>query len=251
MADPGSDLFVGTSGFSYDDWKGVLYPDGLPRNRWLEHYAARFRALEANVSFYRLPNAKLVQSWVRRAPPGFRIAFKMHRAATHFRRLVCPGAAASAQSLLERIEPLGAHLGPVLLQVPPNLHRDLSRLDTFLNELPSDFRYALEVRHPSWWEDPDRLRDTLARHRVAWVRAHSTTLETPPLNPTDFTYYRFHGTAGFAYGQYRDALRPFAEEMAGDLARGRTVWAFFNNTMGGDGVADAQRLRAWLEPDRG
>jgi len=83
MEGPHSELFVGTSGFSYDDWKGVLYPEALPRNRWLEHYAARFRALEANHSFYRLPSATLIRSWVRRAPPGFRIAFKMHRAATH------------------------------------------------------------------------------------------------------------------------------------------------------------------------
>lgn len=127
-------LFVGTSGWQYKDWRGVLYPDGVPMRLWLEEYAARFATVEINNAFYRLPSRETFESWRERTPPDFVVALKASRYLTHIKRLRDP--AEPVDRLMGHAAGLGDRLGPVLLQLPPTLHADPALLDECLGRFP-------------------------------------------------------------------------------------------------------------------
>ncbi len=142
-------LLVGTSGWQYKDWRGVLYPPGLPVRLWLEEYAAAFPTVEVNNAFYRLPSRETFASWRERTPPGFVAAVKASRYLTHVKRLRDPEE--PVERLMSRATALGDRLGPVLLQLPPTLQADPALLDACLRCFPESTRVAVEPRHPSWW----------------------------------------------------------------------------------------------------
>src|SRR5438045_7426899 len=132
-------LFVGTSGWVYKGWAGSFYPRDLPARRQLEYYASQFKTVEINATFYRLPTEKAASAWHESAPPGFIYAVKGSRFITQMKKLnVEPG---SIKIFFDRIRPLQEHLGPILWQLPPNLHKDTQRLDKFLRQLPKRYRY--------------------------------------------------------------------------------------------------------------
>lgn len=143
---------VGTSGFSFDEWKGSFYPEDLPGNRMLAFYAERLGAVEINNTFYRLPAASVLEGWARQTPPTFRFSIKASRRITHLKRL--RDAADETTYLMDTVRALGDRLGVVLFQLPPNLKADIDRLAEFLSLLPADVRSAFEFRHPSWLEEP-------------------------------------------------------------------------------------------------
>ena len=128
------DAYVGSSGFSYDFWRGSFYPDDLPADSMLGFYARSFRAVEINNTFYRMPKADVMRRWAECVPAGFRFTIKASRRITHMSRL--KDAADNVAYLYKQLEPLSAHLGPVLYQCPPNLKKDTDRLRAFLGVMP-------------------------------------------------------------------------------------------------------------------
>ena len=152
-------LSVGTSGYSYKEWKGPFYPEKLPAKDMLRFYAEKLPAVEINNTFYRLPKESVLENWSEQVTEGFRFSIKASRRITHFKRL--KDAADETGYLLRTIEALGDHLGVVLFQLPPNLKCDLDRFDAFLDILPAGTRAAFEFRHPSWHDEPvvERLRE--------------------------------------------------------------------------------------------
>ncbi len=235
---------VGTSGYQYDHWRGVLYPEGLPKARWLERYVEAFDTLEINNTFYRLPRAEVFASWRRQAPAGFVFAVKMSRFASHMKHLRDPEQ--TIGMLLSRARELGPTLGPILVQLPPRWHADPERLDAFLAAAPRAHRWAVEVRHASWL--CDEVYRVLHRHGAALV-IHDLLPAHPRVITAGWTYTRFHGASverGYA-GAYTDRqLANEARWMDEQLERGRDVYAYFNNDVGGHAVRDASRLRAML-----
>lgn len=149
----GVTLFVGTSGWQYRDWRGVLYPPGVPQRLWLEQYAAAFATVESNNAFYRLPSREVFAAWRERTPADFVVAVKASRFLTHVKRLREP--AEPVQRLLDHAAGLGDRLGPILVQLPPTLRADAGLLDDCLRQFPATVRVAVEPRHESWWT-PDR-----------------------------------------------------------------------------------------------
>ena len=145
------DAYVGSSGFSYDFWRGSFYPTDLPTDGMLGFYAASCRAVEINNTFYRMPKADVMRRWAEVVPPGFRFAIKASRRITHMARL--GDAADNVGYLYRQLEPLGDKRGPVLYQCPPNLTKDADRLRAFLSVLPADGAPVLEFRHASWFDD--------------------------------------------------------------------------------------------------
>ena len=149
---------VGTSGWQYRDWRGVLYPAGVPQRLWLETYAEQFATVENNNSFYRLPTREMFAAWAGRTPDGFVMAVKASRYLTHIRRLKDP--AEPVQRLLDAATGLGDRLGPILLQLPPTWKGDPGLLDDCLAEFgrrgPRGLRVAVEMRHESCWTDEIR-----------------------------------------------------------------------------------------------
>jgi uncharacterized protein YecE (DUF72 family) len=143
-------LWIGTSGYSYREWTGAFYPEGLPAREMLRHYAGRLSAVEINNTFYRLPTVGMLEGWAEQVPADFRFVLKASRRITHFKRL--RDAAEETSYLLRTAGVLGERLGAVLFQLPPDFKKDLSRLEEFLEQLPRT-RAAFEFRHPSWFDD--------------------------------------------------------------------------------------------------
>ena len=233
---------IGCSGWSYRDWRGVVYPAGLPARRWLEHYATLFDTVELNSTFYRLPAERTVEQWAERAPPGFLFAFKLGMFGSH--RMKLRDAASWVPNHLQRARLLGDHLGPTLVQLPPRWGRDVDRLDEFLQTVPVDQRWAVEVRDRSWLHDD--VFATLARYGAA-LCVHDLLADHPFVLTTDWTYVRFHGPHALER-PYHDRytgrrLRAWTSRLGDVLDRGNDVYCYFNNDWHGAAVVDATWLR--------
>ncbi len=144
-------LYVGTSGYSYKEWKGSFYPEKIPAKEMLPYYASRLHAVELNNTFYRLPQQSMVESWRAQVPEDFRFSVKASQRITHFKRL--KDVSSETQFMLETVSGLEDRLGVVLFQLPPNMKKDLERLETFLKDLPANTPAAFEFRHPTWFDD--------------------------------------------------------------------------------------------------
>ncbi len=152
-------LHVGTSGYSYKEWKGNFYPEDLPAKEMLLYYSRRLPAVEINNTFYRLPQATMIENWKEQVPDEFRFSIKATQRITHIKRL--NNVVEETKYLLDTSRLLGECLGVVLFQLPPNMKKDSGRLKSFLELLPSDARAAFEFRHESWFDDEtfDLLRE--------------------------------------------------------------------------------------------
>jgi len=231
---------VGTSGWSYEHWRGVLYPEGLPSKGWLERYAEEFGTVELNATFYRLPAEKTFEGWARRAPAGFIFAVKGSRFITHLRKL--GDVEEPLQTFLRRCRLLREHLGPVLFQLPPSLHRDDDRLERFLALLPDDLSFAVEFRHPSWYADA--VLERLAARGVALCCHDMSGSVSPRVVTAPLAYLRFHGSGTRYGGDYGEAELGEASSFCKRcLAQGREVFAYFNNDAEGYAVVDARLFR--------
>ncbi|MFB7467357.1 DUF72 domain-containing protein [Streptomyces sp. NPDC056224] len=235
-------MLVGTSGWQYKDWRGVLYPPELPQRLWLEEYARQFATVENNNAFYRLPTAEIFGSWRERTPEGFVMAVKASRYLTHLKRLRDPEE--PVHRLMERAAGLGDRLGPVLLQLPPAFREDVGVLDACLGRFPAAVRVAVELRHASWWEAERDLRAVLERHGSAlcWADRWSRPV-TPLWRTASWGYVRFHGGIAEPPPRYgRQALKSWADRIADGWPDEADVYVYFNNDLGGAAVADAVRF---------
>lgn len=180
-------LYVGTSSYSHPEWKGKFYPPDLPGKRMLRFYGERFRTVEINSSFYRLPTASVLEGWAGEVPADFKFALKASRRITHFQRLRDAGELVS--DLFAAAGALKDHLGPLLFQLPPNFKQDLPRLREFLAWLPSRRRTAFEFRHPSWFDDEvlGLLRDGQVSLCIAEAEGD---LKVPFVATADWGYLR-------------------------------------------------------------
>jgi uncharacterized protein YecE (DUF72 family) len=245
-------VFVGTSGWQYRHWRGRFYPQGVPQARWLEHYAARFRTVEVNNAFYRLPEVRTFEDWRDRTPGDFVMAVKASRYLTHIRRLRAPSEPVSL--LLDRARHLGPKLGPVLLQLPANFRADPTALDDTLAQFPSSVRVAFEPRHESW--HTDAVADVLCRRGAAFCLSDTPERRAPLWRTADWGYVRFHrGRARPSPCYGRAALRSWAERLAELFGQGADVFAYFNNDECACALRDARLFalalsRVGLEPTR-
>jgi uncharacterized protein YecE (DUF72 family) len=232
---------VGTSGWSYDHWAGVLYPPGTPTAARLARYAEEFSTVELNASFYHWPARATFAGWRERLPEGFQLSVKASRGLTHARRLADP------EPWVERIvaawEALGPRAAALLLQLPPTMPRDDDRLEHLLALLPDQVRVAVELRHPTWQsEDLYRL---LERHGAASCVMSGAGLPCVLRATAPFVYVRLHGPDPqrlYAGSYSDDDLRWWADRVREWEHMGLEVYAYFNNDEQGFAVHDARRL---------
>ena len=231
-------LYAGTSGYAYPAWKPDFYPEDLPATRFLRHYAGRLNCVEVNYTFRHMPSEKTVASWIESTPPGFLFAIKAHQAITHANRLK-EGAREPTAYFLEKLEPLrdAGRLGPVLLQLPPNLKLDLERLAGFLEVLPRDWRFTFEFRNPSWFVD--EVYALLREHGASLCVAESDELVVPDVVTAGFVYYRLRKPPYDELALAR--LRRRARELVG---AGRDVFLLFKHEEDAGGALEAERLLA-------
>jgi uncharacterized protein YecE (DUF72 family) len=225
-------LSVGTSGFSYAEWKGPFYPAELPASEMLAYYAERLPAVEINNTFYRLPRRSVLEGWAAQVPEGFRFAVKASQRITHLKRL--KDVADETRYLLDVTQALGERLGVVLFQLPPNLKLDLERFDRFLELVPAGSRAAFEFRHVSWADQA--VLDRLRARALAWVVTEQEEGAAPDLLMTaPWTYLRLRRPA-----YARDELAAWAARL-----RARALseaFVFFKHEDAGAGPRLAQEF---------
>jgi uncharacterized protein YecE (DUF72 family) len=233
-------LYLGTSGFGYDEWKGPFYPEKLKQREMLPFYASRFNSVEINYTFRQQPTEKTLATWRDVTPEGFAFTLKAHQRITHWLRLA--GADEAVSAFLDRAKMLGPRLGTILFQCPPNLPYDRQLIEAFLGYLPPTFRYAFEFRHPSWSE----ARSVLASQGAAWCVAETDESPVPgdfAIPPVPFSYLRLRKT------RYEDdELKAWAERIGRVLAQGSDVYCYFKHEEKGAGPVLAERLQTLL-PD--
>lgn len=182
-------VLAGTSGWQYKEWKGSFYPDDMTTDGMLAYYADRFRTVEVNNTFYRMPKDSVLEGWAARVPAGFTFVIKASQRITHHARLG-EKSIDSLDYLLRTATALGDRLGPILFQLPPNMKKDVARLAGFLEHVPPGTRAAFEFRHASWIDDD--VLDLLRTHDIALCIASTGEEETP-----------LHATAGYGYLRLR------------------------------------------------
>ena len=235
-------LRVGTSGWSYNHWKGSFYPDDVSAVGRLAYYAGRFDTVEVNTTFYGLPKPRTIQAWRDSVPSDFCFAVKGSRFVTHMRKLADAGD--EVTTLVERLSPLGGTLGPLLWQLPPFMERDIGLLDSFLGVLPVSLRHAIEFRNETWLERD--VFDVLGSHNAALVNVSGDMLRQDLTRTADFVYVRFHGTTRY-HGSYSETnLKPWVAFLTEQLEDGRDCYAYFNNDAEGNAPNDALRLRGMV-----
>jgi uncharacterized protein YecE (DUF72 family) len=214
-------LHIGTSGWSYASWKPAFFPEKLPSKRFLEFYSTQLNAVELNATFRRMPTASAIAGWVDATPPDFRFAAKAHQSITHIKRL--KEAEEPLRFFLQCLEPMrqSGRLGPVLVQLPPNLKADLGLLENFVRLLPQAYRFAFEFRHESWFAQ--EVYEILKNKNAALCWAESEKITVPKVATADFVYYRFREP------EYSTPnLKQVAQELKQQSAE-RDVYAFFKH----------------------
>ena len=182
-------LLAGTSGYSFKEWKGSFYPADLKADGMLSFYATKFGTLEINNTFYRLPKESVLLEWASQVPDEFSFSIKASQKITHYTRLKAESES-MVQFLLKNTTVLGSRLGPLLFQLPPNLKKDIPRLQNFLTYLPSDRRYTFEFRHESWWDED--VFTVLRDRDIAMCVSESAELTCPVVCTATWGYLRLH-----------------------------------------------------------
>ena len=228
-------IHIGTSGFVYEHWRRRFYPPSA-RGSELELYAQTFDTVELNVTFYRMPPSSTFRSWAARVPEGFLFAVKASRYLTHVRRLREPGP--SVKLLVDRASELGPHLGPILIQLPPDLELDLVALEETLDAFPLGIRLAVEPRHSSWFVED--VRRALTERNMALCVADRRGPITPLWRTADWTYVRFHAGRAAPRSCYgAGELETWAGRLETGWGRDATGFVYFNNDGNGCALRDS------------
>ncbi|MDA4128243.1 MAG: DUF72 domain-containing protein [Thaumarchaeota archaeon] len=240
------ELYVGTSGWSYDEWVGVFYPTSSTTK--LTFYSKIFKTVEVDSTFYAYPSKGLVFGWARHTPPDFVFSVKLPRLITHDKRLELEmGVEADLIRFLGLLRPLitGGKLGPVLIQLPPSFveENDFERVKKFLEILPNDVRFAIEFRHPSWLKES--VWDALRRSNVA-----NTIVDEPLLPPdtvvtSDIAFVRWHGRGNRPWYNYRykdKELSSWVPKVKEVMTKAKKVYGYFNNHFHGFAVENSIKL---------
>jgi uncharacterized protein YecE (DUF72 family) len=197
-------ILVGTSGWSYKEWKGSFYPADLPADDMLRHYASRLPAVEINNSFYRIPREKVLLEWAEQVPSAFRFVLKASRRITHINRLA--PADDSLEYFLRTVNCLGDRMGPTLFQCPPTLRKNLELLRGFLGRVPRTWRAAMEFRHDSWYDD--EVYEALRGHDIALVGVEEDEGAAPLVPTASWGYLRLRKS-----DYVEDELRGWADRV--------------------------------------
>lgn len=231
-----AELYVGTSGYAYKEWKGRFYPPRLPASQMLRFYSQRLTTVEINYTFYRLPAPATLEEWLKATPAHFKFALMANQRITHSQRL--QGSELALRRFLQVATQLALanRLGPILFQLPADFTCDLERLDAFLGLRPRAARFAFHFQHSSWFTD--EVYAMLRRHHTAIALVETDETAPPVVSTADFIYLRLQRAA------YTDAeLKLWKEKLDTWRATGHDVYAYFKPKEPGRGPAYAQCLR--------
>ena len=227
--------WIGTSGFSYPEWKGSFYPEKLPQKKMFGFYVEHFPTVEINNTFYKMPDEALIKGWSESAPAGFRFGLKAPQRITHVARLKDIGD--TVRFFLEKAALLGDKLGPILFQLPPNMKKDAGRLAAFLADIPAGTRAAFEFRNASWFDD--EVFELLKKQNLALCISDSEKISAPFVATADYGYLRLRDEG------YEPADIGRWHELLGEKGANWTdAFVYFKHEDAGKGPAFAKALMA-------
>ncbi len=240
--------FIGCSGYYYNHWKGLFYPEGLPKSKWLVFYSEHFNTVEINNTFYRMPMEKAVRNWHDITPDAFMFSVKGYRYFTHLRKLIIDDAFRDYLGQFMHIAGLlKEKTGPILWQFPGSFRSDSKRLEEFCRALSRDFDHVFEFRHESWFIDP--VYEILEKY------GHSLCIVSAPgsiprvvISTSPAVYLRFHGEGSWYRDNYTDeALEKWKKAL--DKINPATLYAYFNNDVNAFAIHDAKYMSALYSKD--
>ena len=239
---------IGCSGFHYRDWKEVFYPLDMPQRKWFEYYSTRFDTLELNVTFYRFPQLKFLETWYNNSPVNFSFAVKVPRLITHFKQLKdCERLLNDFYSSVR--DGLKDKLGPVLFQLAPKWHYTEERLDLVVSNMRKGFTNVVEFRHETWWNK--KVYQRLKKEGIIFCGISYPTLPDEPVVTNKTAYYRFHGVPQLYYSAYNnDMLKKIADALAADKNI-KNVFIYFNNTATIGAIENAILLTEYVKKFEG
>ena len=236
--------YIGTSGWHYEHWRNRFYPEKLVKPKWLEFYAGHFNTVELNNSFYRLPSEAAFATWRDSSPANFTFAVKVSRFITHIKKL--RNTEEAVENFISKARILGGKLGPLLYQLPPNMHRNDEVLESFVSTLDRGLKHVFEFRHQSWLDDS--VFEILRRYNVGLCVFDMPSFTCPVVATADFAYVRFHGSTGLYWSCYSDEeLADWAKRLVELAVNLKAVYIYFNNDAEAFAVRNAITLRAFLE----
>lgn len=237
------DIRIGTSGWHYGHWSGPFYPAGLPKNKWLEYYTQHFDTVEINNTFYHQPKLQTFQNWHKQAPKNFLFTVKANRFITHIKRL--KDVEEPLERFFEGTKLLKSNLGPILYQLPPSMHKDLVRLESFIKYLPKKHLSVFEFRHKSWFSDD--TYELLDKFGAGFCTHDLVGVPTPRIITGGVIYIRFHGPTGRYQGNYTKAmLKNWVDWIKENINNVHSVYAYFNNDISGHAIKNAKTLKEQL-----
>jgi uncharacterized protein YecE (DUF72 family) len=230
-------LWVGCSGWQYDDWKGEFYPSDCPKTRWFDYYQKFFNTVEVNASYYRFPTDKMIARWVDSTSKDFRFTIKVHRAIVQRKMKDTESMLIDFYGLAER---LGDRLGCLLFQFPKQVKYDPSLLERLASQLDPDKRNVVEFRHDSWWRE--EVRKFFRNHKFIFCSVSAPRLPESVFNTTGSAYVRFHGKKNWYNHSYSESeLAKWVNCLK--KKKIHEAWIYFNNDVNVHAPKDAVKLK--------
>ena len=232
--------WIGCSGFHYNHWKNLFYPEDLPKSQWFDYYMERFNTLELNVTFYRFPRLNVLQNWYKKSPKNFSFSVKVPRAITHYKQF--HGTERMLGDVYRTVsDGLEEKLGPVLFQLPGRSIYTEERMQRIVGSIDPSFKNVLELRHPSWWNEA--VYKILAKHKIGFCGMSHPELPDEVIQNISVVYYRFHGTPQLYRSPYKlPFLKKIVAEIEGNK-RTRKAYLYFNNDIDASAIKNARQVQ--------
>ncbi|HZW37825.1 MAG TPA: DUF72 domain-containing protein [Ignavibacteriaceae bacterium] len=236
---------IGTSGWSYKHWKNEFYPEELKYKDWFKFYTSKFLTVELNASFYNLPKFETFENWYNKSPESFKFSLKASRYITHLKKLV--DVKESVDLFFKMVKGLKEKAEIILFQLPPSLKYDTIKLSDFLSLLPENYRYTIEFRNSSWWQED--VYEILKKHNVAFCIFELAGVKTPVVTTADYVYLRLHGpTKGKYQGSYSaEQLKEWVKQFKKWSKEGKDVYCYFDNDEKGYAAHNALTINKMIK----
>lgn len=237
--------YIGCSGYYYNHWKGLFYPDTLPKSEWLKFYAEHFSTVEINNTFYKMPDEKTMKHWYSVTPHNFTFAIKGFRYFTHLRKLTVDGELLdNLNHFLHATSFLKEKLGPILWQLPPSLTINLEKLESFCAKLSTGVTHVFEFRHQTWFAQS--VYDVLSKYNMGLCIVSSPgNFPQHLLATTDVAYIRFHGQGSWYNDNYSNEDLQLWKQKLETLPVNK-LYAYFNNDIGGYAITNGMYMASIL-----
>lgn len=233
---------LGTSGWSYSDWKGRFYPEGVSQKKWLPFYAQHFSTVEINMTFYRYPKVETLKGWLDKVPEDFKFTLKANRQITHYKKI--KGVKSDVRYFYILADSLKEKLGCILFQLPPSLTIDLGLLEEFLSTLSQKYKNVIEFRHESWYAQ--EVYELLRSYKVTFCIVSSKKVPNTIVETAETSYFRFHGlTGGYRYNYSDEELKEWAEAIK--KTKAKECYVYFNNDYHAYAVSNCKKLSELLQ----